>query len=174
LYGGIYLDLDYIALKPFDTIILPDDKEVGLLQSNNTKSLMTNSFMVSKPRSKFWLECIEQMKQPKIFWAVTKHLEVFTTTGPFMLNRVAKMYPEIVQKLDNVSVPCDVCELNTCQKDTQYYIIPIQGSSWHSWDSSLMNFLFCNKYSMLALVVVLVILWTLLKFNLLHSNKLVN
>ena len=45
LYGGIYLDLDYICNKSFDSIKLT--AEVGLIKSNNTPGIFTNSFFIS-------------------------------------------------------------------------------------------------------------------------------
>lgn len=46
LYGGVYLDLDYEAIKPFGTIILEKNKEVGLIKSSNI-DYTTNSFLCS-------------------------------------------------------------------------------------------------------------------------------
>jgi mannosyltransferase OCH1-like enzyme len=67
LYGGIYIDLDYICNKSFDSIVL--QKEVGLIISNNTPGIFTNSFLMSgKPKSEFWLLCIDQMKKKLIIF----------------------------------------------------------------------------------------------------------
>lgn len=142
LWGGVYLDLDYVALRSFDGIRL--DAPVGLLRSNNARGMVTNSFLVSLPRCPFWLACLEASTRPAPWWAVTKHLEVFHTTGPFMLNRVFIEHPRLAQVLD-VSVPCDVCSLQECRPTTGYFVMPIAGSSWHAWDSALINWVFCNR-----------------------------
>jgi inositol phosphorylceramide mannosyltransferase catalytic subunit len=145
LYGGIYLDLDYEALKPFDDLVL--EKGVGLIESNNNvfQTKVTNSFLASAvPGHPFWLACIEETKKGVPWYAVTKHLEVFMTTGPFMLDRVYRANKDAVQILKNVSVVCNVCQVGHCKGDTSYYIKPISGNSWHSWDSTAMNALYCK------------------------------
>jgi len=166
LYGGIYIDLDYEVIKPFDTIALSPGKEVGLLESNNKKNIVTNSFMISQPKSKFWLECIEEMKKPKPLWAITKHLEIFTTTGPFMLHRVYKRNINIAEMLHSISVPCNICEISTCARNDKYYIMPIQGGSWHSYDTWIMNFIYCNKYFLISLLIlILLVIFCIKKMN---------
>jgi mannosyltransferase OCH1-like enzyme len=155
LYGGIYLDLDYVALKAFDGIALPPGKEVGLLRSNNAKGQVTNSFLLSQPNATFWLQCLEAMKQPRRWWAVTKHLEVFDTTGPFMINRIFAANERIAHVLEGISVPCDVCEVDACRPDSNYFIMPIKGDSWHAWDSRMINWVYCNASALRVLALAL-------------------
>ena len=143
LWGGIYLDLDYICNKPFDDILLQNKFEVGLIKSNNVEQF-TNSFLMSKPKSYFWLLCIEQMKNPlPLYKKITKHFEIFNSTGPFMINKMANENKKYIQVLHNISVPCNICELSSCAIDSTYYLTPIDGSSWHSWDSTLLNYIYC-------------------------------
>lgn len=153
LYGGVYLDLDYVALKPFDDLVL--EKDIGLIHSNNNvlQRRVTNSFLVSAaPGHPFWRACIEEMKKGAPWYAVTKHLEVFLSTGPFMLDRVYQQNKDAVHILKNVSVSCDVCQVGQCKNDTSYYVKPITGNSWHSWDSTAMNAVYCKLDVLLFLV----------------------
>jgi mannosyltransferase OCH1-like enzyme len=164
LYGGIYLDLDYICLKSFDllTFNYGSNYEVGLIPSNNTQSIFTNSFIISKPKSVFWLKCIDEMKKPSLWRYVSKHMEVFNTTGPFMINRVANRYKHLVQKLSNVSIPCNICYLESCKivkGHEEYFIKPIEGNSWHSWDSKIMNFIYCLNLKHIIIVLMLIIIF---------------
>jgi len=161
LYGGIYLDLDYTCNKSFDDINLT--KEVGLIKSNNTPGVFTNSFLISKKGSEFWLKCINQMKKPLPWYLrLTKHFEIMNSTGPFMLNSIANKNKEYIQTLENIQTPCNVCNINNCKNGT-YYITPIDGSSWHSWDSKLINFVFCNKT--LIIITILLLIFYKLKFT---------
>ncbi|KAI9549595.1 MIPC synthase [Daphnia sinensis] len=99
VHGGIYLDLDYEALRPFDDLVL--DRPVGLVKSGNIGSFATNSLMVAARRHHpFWLECIAEMRRPPPLWAVSKHLVVMATTGPLMVHRVAKRRAGYVRFLD--------------------------------------------------------------------------
>jgi mannosyltransferase OCH1-like enzyme len=156
VYGGIYLDLDYICNKSFDDLVLTN--EVGLTQSGNTPGIFTNSFLASKPKSVFWLILLDTI-QKGIPWyeRITKHMEIMNSTGPLMLNRVAKENLSFIQDLKNIQVPCNVCDLNTCQPDNRYYLTPIDGRSWNSWDSLVLNFIYC-KYKIIIFIVVVCML----------------
>jgi len=162
VYGGIYLDLDYICNKSFDGIVL--DKEVGLIKSNNTPGVFTNSFIASKKGSEFWLKCINQMKRKlPVYLRLTKHFEIMNSTGPFMLNYVANKNKEYVQTLNDIHTPCNVCKIDNCKISKEYFITPIDGSSWHSWDSKLINFVFCNKK--IIILTILLLIFYKLKFT---------
>lgn len=155
LYGGIYIDLDYICNKSFDSIVL--DKEVGLIKSNNTPGIFTNSFLMSKPKSEFWLLCISEMKK-KLPWykKITKHFEIMNSTGPLMINGLAHKNKDYIQELFSIQTPCNVCNIDICKSDNNFYITPIPGSSWHSWDSALLNHLMCNKEFYVIIILFLI------------------
>jgi len=158
LYGGIYLDLDYICNKSFDDIKLT--KEVGLIHSSTTNYSFTNSFLVSQPKSQFWLKCIEEMKKPLPFYkSLTKHFEIMNSTGPGLITLVADKNKNYVEELINIQTNCGICEVNKnlCVVDNKY-IKPIKGSSWHSWDSQLFNFLLCNKNLIILIILIVLIL----------------
>lgn len=159
LYGGVYLDLDYVAIRPFDGIRLEDGKEVGIAVSSNAKFRLSNSFMVSTPRSTFWLQCLAAMDKPRPFWAITQHLEVFASTGPFVVNRVARRNSPVVQRLTHASVPCSICEHGRCVHDPAYFVMPVAGGSWFAWDGIVLVWLFCHwvwvATAALALLVLL-------------------
>ena len=142
LYGGIYIDLDYIAIKSFSNLQL-NDKEVGLIKSNNV-DVITNSFLISKPGSTFWLDCINEAIKPSSKFNFIKHLEIMNTTGPLMVNRVSKKHMDKIRILDSISVPCSVCHIDDCEINKDFIILPIKGHSWHSIDSSIINFIYCN------------------------------
>jgi len=167
LYGGIYLDLDYICNKPFDSIIL--NKEVGLIMSNNTPGIFTNSFLMSKPRSEFWLLCIAEM-QKKLPWykKITKHFEIMNSTGPLMVNGVARKNKNYIEELTFIQTPCNVCNINKCKSNLEFYITPIPGSSWHSWDSALLNNILCNKEFYIIFILLLISILIIKKNNVKH------
>jgi len=165
LYGGIYLDLDYICNKSFDDLSL--QKEVGLVYSNNVK-IFTNSVLISQKGSEFWLKCIEQIKKPLPWYKkFTKHLEIMNSTGPMMINNIAKKYPMYIEILFNITVKCDVCNINICVKDNQYYLTPIEGQTWNSWDTLLLNKIYCNKNTVLLIIIIL----TIIIYKLIKSKK---
>ncbi len=85
--GGVYLDLDYEVLKPFDfqskNIVLPlalSEKE------GDSVDMLGNCFLASVPGHKFWLDVINDLKNnPPI---VTDYTQVINATGPGLLTRI--------------------------------------------------------------------------------------
>lgn len=155
LYGGIYLDLDYQAIKPFDKIILEKDKEVGLIKSSNIDCI-TNSFLCSHKGANFWLKCIEEMKKPYKWWYFTKHLKIMCSTGPLMIDRVYKANIDKSQILE-ITVPCSVCNIDECVYDKKYFLRGIRGDSWHSWDSYIINMIHCNRKSIIYIIFIIIL-----------------
>jgi len=169
VHGGVYMDLDYTPIKPLDDLVANLNRQqidIGLKRDYTNKTIC-NSFIVSAPRRQFWLKCIQSMKTtiPK-WYHVGKHMTVMHTTGPLMLNR---LYKENGNKdgqriviLKNISVPCSTCDNETCTIQKGYYLMPIQGKTWHSWDSTVYNRLLCYRHiALICLVVVLILILVL-------------
>ena len=164
LYGGIYIDLDYIAIKSFDSISLDTNKEIGFLQSAYINNHITNDFIISIPKSIFWLDCIIYMKRKKPFWAITRHLTVFNTTGPTILNKLIQYHSSKIQILKNIKNMCDKCNINKCKLNNDNNIIyPIEGKLWNTWDSHILHFLFCNKILIGIIIIIFIILKIIIK-----------
>jgi mannosyltransferase OCH1-like enzyme len=165
LHGGLYLDLDFVALYPFDSVRLAEGTDVGLVRSPNSSGMFTNAFMVARPGCPFWLACLEEIQKEKSpLFTFTKHLEVLTTTGPLMLTHVAESIPEYVCVLEDIIVPCNLCKLEEeggCDSKEPGIVKPIQGSSWASLDTTIINGVFCNR----KVILVVIITWLVLKLS---------
>lgn len=163
LHGGIYLDLDFVAVHSFDEIHLPKGTDVGLVRSPNSKGMFTNAFMVARPGCPFWLACLEEIQKEKSpLLTFTKHLEVMTTTGPLMLTHVAESIPQYVTVLENIIVPCNFCKAEEgCDSKEPGIVKPIEGASWASLDTKIINTIFCNR----KVIFVILITWLILKLS---------
>ena len=97
--GGVYLDLDYEVLKPFDfgrnEIILPLALST---KEGNSADMLGNCFLASVPGHKFWRDVIDDLKENPP--AVTDYTQVMDATGPGLLTRI--FYNNTY---DNVCVP---------------------------------------------------------------------
>ena len=159
LYGGIYLDLDYICNHSFNELIF--EKPLGLNKSINQSWSFTNSIMISSVKNHpIWLECLRQMKKKTPFFIRGKHLKVMTSTGPIMLTRSVKKYKQDIQILDIIQ-QCNVCMLKQnkqCNIDRNYILTPIEGSSWLESDSKFYIWLFCNKKKIKQILYILIII----------------
>ena len=175
LWGGIYLDLDYVALRPFRDLSL--DRPIGLVNTHNFARTTTNSFLVSIPRQRFWIECLLETMKPAPWYArLFQSLRVLETTGPNMLHRVQQRHSKTILKLDRVTLPCDVCALyydsakgctaymKNGQAKKGYFLMPLEGASWISSDMHLANFAWCHRHGIgtcLAVVGMFVLLRTM-------------
>ena len=96
-YGGIYADLDFECLKPFDTlleeyrgydIILGQMESSGTISNSresqwHSSNNIPNAIMISKPGCNFWLRVLERMV---VKAKVSGRPEV--QTGPIVLKEV--------------------------------------------------------------------------------------
>lgn len=154
--GGLYMDLDYRLNGPLDSLFY-EGNGLYLMKSPNTPSYYTNSIMASKPRHPFWIEVIERMKSPIVpYWAVTKHFKVMYTTGPCMLTQVLRetQHAHTVIPYSLVS-PRTMCGDNSGRNGL---LSPLQGCSWGDFDSKLYGWIYCNMWSAICLLVLLIII----------------
>jgi mannosyltransferase OCH1-like enzyme len=113
--------------------------------------------MASRPRAKFWLDVIEEMKKPLPSYVFGKHFQVMMSTGPLMLSRVARNTKTVISVIPRKLVmPCSICNLNcsTCES----YLRPLEGSSWISYDTMFYNFWLCHWKTVIAFILCLLLL----------------
>lgn len=174
-YGGIYMDLDYELLKPFDNLV-KYETPMCLIQSTNPGRSITNSFMMSQPGNPFWIEVLEEIvrrqKHGREWYAYGKHLEVMLTTGPglvqIVLNKTRTPYlifpPALVNKLgvkDFKHMPD--------QENVDTHLYPLEGCSWGGWDTKTYNWVYQNwevlLFVLIAIILLLIGWWLYRKYN---------
>jgi len=140
-FGGVYCDLDLYPKENIEKYISYDDCFVFSSNSN----CFTNSLMISTGKSPIFLDIIKELKEPLPFYAFGKHLKVMLSTGPLMLDRVLKKTKHSYTVLPKTKFnPYSVTEDFNVYKEG-IVIGTLEGSSWHSFDSMLYNFVL--KYS---------------------------
>ena len=168
-FGGIYCDLDIEPIYPIKTLIqlyeVDPMFEVLLAENVNlTNNKPSNYFMVSKKKINFWKIVIKKMIKNVDNFYLGKHLTVMNTTGPILLSDIItkKKYDNVIIISKNILDNCTVCgECNS----TFRYIKNNYKSSWHSLDSKLLNFIQCNLYISLSILLSsLFIIWLYTKF----------
>ena len=172
IHGGIYMDLDFEVQRDLSPLFT-SSAEVFLVCSGNVGSYYTNSFMASRPRAKFWLEVIEEMKKPLPYYALGKHFVVMMSTGPLMLSRVVRKTETVISVVPKKLVmPCSVCNINcsTCES----FLRPLEGSSWISYDTMFYNFWLCHWTKvvgfLICLLVLIFIAWIVYKTGISNSS----
>lgn len=85
--GGLYLDLDYEMLRPFDLnhqdIVLPKNRSISY---GDAADGIGNCFFASIPGHQFWKDIIDDLQQnpPQ----VNNYDEVIDATGPMLLTKI--------------------------------------------------------------------------------------
>ena len=160
VYGGLYIDMDIEVRKPLDDLFY-EDHDIYLARSGTFGSYYTNAFMASKPKQKFWLECIEEMKQPYKSWQIGKHLKVMRSTGPLMLtSSVGKNENLDIGELPEDLLGCSVCDPKPFYKEGNYVAI-LEGSSWIEADTKTYIFFTCYWKYVIFIVVILIVVYVI-------------
>lgn len=137
-FGGVYSDMDIVPTRPIDPYLRGVLADAILVKSGNV-DVFTNSFMASPPNSPFWRRVIEDIiSHPLPWYAVGKHLGVMHSTGPLMLDRVARGYLRPLVLLPReVFMGYSVADHGVVKPRAA--LRPLPGGSWNEWDSILLN-----------------------------------
>ena len=102
-YGGLYADMDYLMLKPFDlfneNVVLPTNRD---LDDNNRITNLGNCIFASVPNHLFWKSLMDTL-----FTVDRKNLpfegfdNVVKSTGPMFVFKMYNRYPN----KNDISVP---------------------------------------------------------------------
>jgi len=169
IHGGVYIDLDYLALQPFDSIFRNRRYHADLffINSTNYDSYITNSFMASMPKCSFWLELLNEIytrfQQGSLLWTSTKHIEVMMISGPQVLDYVAKnvtRIPYIILPKQLINPYSTIEATKDLHKTTTNHVLyPLEGQSWTNTDSQIINFVGRYKIWIGIVLVLALFLW---------------
>jgi len=162
-YGGVYLDLDTVCNTNLNNFL---NYDLVLAHQTNIKSSFTNAFFMVISNHPFFKYCIDNLSDNiNNYQHFGKHLHVMNSTGPFFLNKMIKNYGKInntyVLTKKEYAGDCNSCNLNIC-KGGQYFT-HIQGKSWHEMDSTIYNYVYCHRESIIEGLICVIIILLLLK-----------
>jgi hypothetical protein len=115
--------------------------------------------MASKPGHPFWLDVLNSIGKTKPYWAQGKFLEVMYTTGPSMLNEVAKnsLYNFVSLSPILIGSP-SICSYHVDTPGNLF--ISLEGGSWlPEWFVPLLQFFRCSKREVLQWSLVFLIVF---------------
>ncbi len=196
-YGGVYSDLDIEPLKDISSylqgggelVLLKDigsfgkwkkimSKQGGILEGvmNHIEQYgrYTNMLMASRPGSYFWNRVVERMLKPVVpWWAGSYHFYIMKTTGPFIIDNVAKQYdidyPGSIDLFPYQKFqPCTICDEKPCSTSDSYVQF-LNGSSWGNLNSRIVTTCSCN-WHLIVVVVILIIVAILIWVFLVHRS----
>jgi mannosyltransferase OCH1-like enzyme len=157
-YGGIYIDLDYFARKPFVHFFENITEPICTLYSANMPFIYTNSLIVARPGLSLLLDLArESLQRPRgPYWAITKHIEIMTSTGPlaFHAKLTQSKIPYVI--LPNALFLPDSPVLESKTVDDKSYTFALVGGSWNSFDSIVFNHMNSFKWTIIAFIILFV------------------
>lgn len=157
-YGGLYIDMDTICLKPFDNILT--EEKIYLVKSphNFIKNSVGNGVIASPKNNNILLEIVKKMikSREKKFYH-NHHIYIMNSTGPLLYSKFYKKYKNKIILLPSERFnSCSVCE-KKCKLKKDLYCYTIYSSSWAKNDTLILNYIFCNKN-----LIFLVLLFSLI------------
>ena len=169
-YGGVYLDMDIICKKNLNNFLHYD---LVLTRSSNIEASFTNSFYMVIPNHPFFKFCIDKLPDYiDSFQYFGKHLHVMNSTGPLFLTKMVNNYGKIPNcyflNKKEYAGDCNSCNENKCSGGI--YFTHITGESWHELDSTIYNFLLCNK-KIIGLIFLFLLIIFLIIFYVYKSKR---
>ena len=159
--GGVYSDLDIVPTRPLEDFHF-EDAEAYVVRSGNTRSVFTNSFMISKPGCGSWLDMLEHIKNYRAWPLTIRHLEIMYSTGPLGLTSVLEKHGEkykiselptaLFMRFSARDVEVLDCKATAFSEGA--FLYPLVGNSWHAWDSMLLHKITRHKYIVLLAILL--------------------
>lgn len=176
-FGGVYADLDIKPVRAIDGPSTLGPGHVFLVPSANASGVYTNAFMISDNSAvakAFWTSVIESVKDYtrsrtlSVVSAISRHMEIMTSTGPLALTHAANVgtwpvtvLPKTLWNPFDLSVADDsVLQDQEAHPDALVRILP--GSSWHAADSSIVSYVHSHR-KVLGVLLILVIAYYVLR-----------
>lgn len=165
--GGVYSDLDIVPTRSLEEYQFDPNFEIYACSSGNTPSVFTNSFMISKPKCKIWLELLEHIKHYKKWIFTIRHFEIMNSTGPNGYTKILKknmskvsiLPSNLFMRFSSAETESLDCKKIALKEGTFNY--PITGNSWHSWDSAFLHFICCHYRSIFFILIIIIIYKTI-------------
>lgn len=178
--GGVYLDLDILPLKAFDSLFASNSHEkkhkpglkddcpnLYVVRSSIVNGVYTNAFMAAKPSLMVMLDCLKRMTAGNSWWHYGKHLKVINLTGPNMFTRAVRSYEAMQSRYGTklilkeiptkLIIPCSLCDVNGCNIDGAY-CKSLGGSSWSEGDTKFFALIYCNRKAIAVFLIFLIVI----------------
>jgi mannosyltransferase OCH1-like enzyme len=164
-YGGVYCDLDMYPIKNIESMIKCNLNHFVFSSNSDT---ITNLFMISPKYSIIMKKIQDRLRNPKIpIYCIGKHLKVYHTTGPAMLNNlllndINEPYIILPRKCFNpYSIVTGKLIVNKEEDIKEIYLNTVDDSStWNDIDTYFYNFV--QKHSSLFIALGIIFIFTII------------
>jgi mannosyltransferase OCH1-like enzyme len=157
-FGGIYSDLDQYPLENIEKYITTN---LNYFVYSPNSDIITNQFMISPKHSLIMKKVQDNLKKKIPWYAFGKHLKIYYSTGPFMINKTLlnDIKEDFIilprRKFNSYSIVHD----KNITDDSDISINTITNTStWNGIDTHLFNFVSKNKNFFICLGIVSLLL----------------
>ena len=152
-FGGIYSDLDLYPVTNIENYFTTNN-DVYLVFSSNVYGCITNSFMASKKNALFWNDVLDNLGSKLPWFSFIKHMHIMYSTGPMFLSNVAKTHNNIIGILPGSKFMAYNSNEDISIIKKEAILIPLEGKSWNSLDSHILNKI--NKYKKQIIILLII------------------
>lgn len=159
IYGGIYSDIDRIAIRSYDNILVkyPDyDFIIGKVDFSTTFNLYAfiNDVMFAKPKCDFVLQCLLNIQKKNI---PIETINIFLTAGPDYIKSIFNSYsgPSKIIAIYPELNSCNSCSCSRSDLDKLVSYTTFDGT-WNSKTYVLktIEYVYCNIYKFAILLLI--------------------
>jgi mannosyltransferase OCH1-like enzyme len=159
-YGGIYIDMDIISIKPLSKIIYTTNEYDIVLSEENrflfNKISISNSVLFSKKSNNFWINVLNYINEWDMDYitAIDYNINVLVKTGPIMLNNVYNKYKD---KYKILILP----DIYLMTNNLHSYIYHLSDKTWSDIRFTIIK----------LIIIILFIINIIYLFIVIHKNK---
>ena len=176
-FGGVYSDLDQYPTENIEKYITTNLNY--FVYSPNT-DILTNQFMISPKGSNIMKIIQQQLLKDIPFYAIGKHLKIYYSTGPLMLNNTLlnlkkDQFIILPRKKFN---PYSIVHDKLISDDNEISINTIDSeSTWNSYDTIIFNFVNKNKvfficFGILCILCIIIgLIYYIIKYKKCRKSK---
>ena len=154
-YGGVYLDVDAACVTPFrDIIANMSDTESVLLPMTDIYGV-TNSFMVSEPKSTFFQYVMYELPNyAHGGYKIIRHTTIIFSTGPMFMSHCVTTFD------DQASI-----HVMTLSDYDEKHFRHAKGGSWHGMDTEVVDAFHFHYVELLIILSIVLITCLICRFK---------
>lgn len=176
-FGGLYSDLDQYPTENIEKYITTN---LNYFVYSPNSDILTNQFMISPKGSNIMKIIQQQLLKDIPFYAIGKHLKIYYSTGPYMLNNTLlnlkkDQFIILPRKKFN---PYSIIHGKLISDENEISINTIDNeSTWNSYDTFIFNFIsrystFFKCFGILSILCIIIgLIYYIIKYKKCRESK---
>lgn len=172
-FGGIYIDIDYECIEPFDNYINQLSNSVAFIKSNYWYSI---HMIISTNKNKLWTFILNNLDiYKRKYLNYGKYYKIIKSSGPdFITNIMHNGRFDVCGLNDKIFNSCNYCN-KKCSKNS--FMKHHYNKGWNDKNTKIKNFIVCEyKTIIIFLIIIMLIykfLWKKIKNKIIYLKKMI-